>query len=65
MKINVIWILVRIISYIGDKIFILGKCYFRYGNYVLEFYVIEIDLVFILGFRLCRDLGLVKLIFAI
>lgn len=54
----------RITSYIGDRIPILGKCYLRHRNHVLEFYVTETESVPILGLRSCRNLGLVKLTLA-
>lgn len=64
MKTDVTRTLTRITSYTGDRIPILGKCYLRHGNHVLEFYVTETESVPILGLRSCRNLGLVKLTLA-
>ncbi|XP_055997848.1 uncharacterized protein K02A2.6-like [Ostrea edulis] len=47
--------------YMGNHIPIIGKCFLRYKNHDLEFFVTKTDTTPLLGLKSCVDLGLVKL----
>ena len=55
----------RLISYIGDRLKVLGKIKLTCLGYELDFYVTDSKQMSLLGFKVSQDLGLIKVVLAV
>ncbi|CAB4044721.1 Transposon Ty3-G Gag-Pol poly, partial [Paramuricea clavata] len=53
---------VKLTSYTGEHLPVLGQCYLKYNDKILKFFVVDTKQVPILGLQTSKDLNLIKLV---